>query len=287
MRDHRDFSSLLGPDPEAHRKPLPPKPAKSRSPQAFPLMAQHLRCVFAVALAIIPTGCCSTTLFIGAPQLRYDHNRTQALKTWAYNERHDGPPTELTLAAGPSDEVYRPASYRAFPRAASNGATNGDLLPAASLVPVFTGVPLPLSHSPPTDTNAVSDRDDLLDFLADGILSQAGVERGGALENIAALAEKAYTPMLDLLESATQLKSREAVLAWASTHCVNHTFNVVDSRYRARAFADIVGLHYRDFWFVLYRLPKAAGYSRLVVVPGPFGGQDFDAKTLNGSTVPQ
>jgi hypothetical protein len=53
---------------------------------------------------------------------------------------------------------------------------------------------------------------------------------------------------------------------------------VVDSRYRLRAFADVLAFRFEKFWFILYQLPGNDHYSRLVVVPKRGKAQDFPAK---------
>ena len=53
---------------------------------------------------------------------------------------------------------------------------------------------------------------------------------------------------------------------------------VMDSRYRLRAFADVLAFRFEKFWFILYQLPGSNRYSRLVVVPEKGKAQDFPAK---------
>ncbi|HEX5050777.1 MAG TPA: hypothetical protein VFZ65_03295 [Planctomycetota bacterium] len=225
--------------------------------------------------ALAPPACCGPAhdpVVIGAAQDRYDHNRQTRVLEWSYQVRsEDGSPQPRTLNAGrlARDEAYTPFALPSVPSARTGEAA--DALPAAHLVPVFTGVPLPL---PPTGGDPTGTRADLVDFLGTGPAAKAGVERPelqGALPDETA---RRYGAMLELLGSATLLANRAAVLAWAEAHGVVHSFDVADSRYQASSFADRVALREGAFWFVLFQLPAAngppLGYSRLVVVPaGP------------------
>jgi hypothetical protein len=151
-----------------------------------------------------------------------------------------------------------------------------DTLPAANVALIFTGVSLPLSTAPVK--NGRSDRDDLIDFLADGPYAQAGVQPGETMGDTQS-AQIAYAPVLEFLGSSDRLSGgRVQVVRRLSSLNVVFADEVVDSRYRLRAFADVLAFRFEKFWFILYQLPPNNHYSRLVVVPERGKAQDFPAK---------
>ncbi len=89
----------------------------------------------------------------------------------------------------------------------------------------------------------------------------------------------AYAPVLDFLGSREHLSGgRDQVILRLSSLNVVFADDVMDSRYRLRAFADVLAFRFEKFWFILYQLPRNAHYSRLVVIPGGKKAQDFSAK---------
>lgn len=211
-------------------------------------------------------------LHMGPPQDRYDHNRTRRIVSPALRE---GRPTRVI------EEVYTPGGHEAFPSARYEPSVAvADGLPAAVLVPVFTGVPLPLSNIANGDGR--SDRDDLIDFLAEGPDAQRGIAPGDTMGDIREIAAR-YQTLLDLLASPQLLQGgASSVQQWASAHDVTWTSHIIDTRYRPSAFAEQLALYCDNFWFVLYRLPAQNLFTRLVVLPVHMTGQDFAGKTPAG-----
>jgi hypothetical protein len=180
----------------------------------------------------------------------------------------------------PGDEAYRPSGSEYFARAKySESDTSTDTLPAANIVPIFTGVSLPLSTISVKDGR--SDRDDVIDFLAEGFNAQVGVQPGETMGDTKA-SQLAYAPVLEFLGSMETLSGgRAQVSRRLSSLNVVFADEVVDSRYRRRAFTDVLAFCFEKFWFILYQLPGNDHYSRLVVVPSRGRAQDFPAKRPN------
>lgn len=223
-----------------------------------------------VLVAVAVGGCGRTVLAIGSPFDRYDHNRTRPLQG-------AGPAGTIRL----TDEMLAVTGSAVFPRLHMAGGSSADSLPAANLVPVFTGVALPLSAAPVP--GARSDHDDLVDFLGAGPNAHAGVEPGDMAGAIAAVTARCYADVLTLLSSPAGLGAgAKGVRAWAACCDVTFADEVVDPRYRSGAFDEVTAFRYRQFWFVLYRLPDAAAFSRLVVAPVPITRQDFGQKAVGG-----
>jgi hypothetical protein len=233
--------------------------------------------VLVVGLAIVVAGCVTqpALIRIGAPYDRYDHNR--------------GRP--IVIERGPADarprvddRTYTPRGGD-FPKATqASGAPAGDGLPVANIVPVFTGVPLPLSSASVEGTP--SDRDDLVDYLAAGPLAQDGVKPSGMPGDRQEAALR-YKVVLDLLANPDMIRGDVAQIEqWASARGISTSKRVLDSRYRMTAFKSngVVALYCDGFWFVLYQLPPPTppSFSRLVVVPIATRGQDFDEKSPAG-----
>ena len=216
-------------------------------------------------------GCTTTVVHVGSPYDRYDHNRTRAIVTSVT----PGSAERVSRVLG--DEVYRPSGSEYFPKAQyAESDSSTDPLPAANVVPVFTGATLPLSPAPVRDGK--SDRDDLIDFLAEGPNAQVGVEPGETMGDTKS-ARIAFTPVLDFLGSQEKLSGgRTQVIDRLSSLNVTFADEVVDSRYRLRAFADVLAFRFEKFWFILYQLPRNDLYSRLVVVAEKRKTQDFQAK---------
>jgi len=230
------------------------------------------RLLMAVGVFGLLHGCCTAPALIriGSPHDRYDHNRTRPI---ASPVLRDGKPTKVV------DQAYAPVG-NPFPVVASvPPESSADALAVAHLVPIFTGVALPLSSAPTADGR--SDRDDLVDFLADGPNAQHGVTPGDLSGDIAATAVR-YEALLDVLQSEDMLQTGGRIDQWAAAHGIASTKRVVDARYRSRAFAETLALYCDNFWFVLYRLPTNQRFTRLVVVPVHISGQGFDEKTPAG-----
>jgi hypothetical protein len=216
-------------------------------------------------------GCTTIVVHMGSPYDRYDHNRTRAILTSVT----PGSAEKVSKALG--DETYRPSGSESFLRAQyAQSDSSTDPLPAANVVPLFTGVPLPLSSVPVKEGR--SDRDDLIDFLAEGPNAQVGVQPGETMGDTKS-AQMAYSPVLDFLGSREYLSGgRTQVIDRLSSLNVILADEVVDSRYRLRAFADVLAFRFEKFWFILYQLPRNGRYSRLVVVPEKRKTQEFEAK---------
>ncbi len=215
----------------------------------------------AVSIVLIFVVACSTVVVhIGAPYDRYDHNRTRAILIPSTTD-----PAE-TAARVLGDETYRPSGSESFPKAQyAESDSSADTFSAANVVPVFTGVPLPLSSTPVKGGR--SDRDDLIDFLAEGPDAQTGVEPGDTMGDTKST-RMAYAAVLDILGSREHLSGgREQVVRRLSGLNITIADEVVDSRYRLRAFAHVLAFRFEKFWFILYQLPRHDHYSRLVVVP--------------------
>jgi hypothetical protein len=235
----------------------------------------HMRIsLFAVVstLLILAVGCATAVVVhMGSPYERYDHNRTRAILMSASTGSAE------TVSRLLGDEVYRPSGSEYFPSAQyAEKDSSTDILPAANVVPLFTGVSLPLSTVPVKDGR--SDRDDLIDFLAEGPYAQAGVQAGETMGDTKS-ARTAYAPVLDFLGSREHLsEGRAQVVRRLSGLNVVFADEVADSRYRPRAFADVLAFRFEKFWFILYQLPRNNYYSRLVVVPEGGKAQDFPPK---------
>ena len=229
--------------------------------------------VFSVAplLVTLTFSCIHKSVCVGSPYERYDHNRSRTIVV-SLEESGSKMVTRKVV-----DEVYRPRGSDSFPIAQYSGDARGtDQLPAANVVPVFTGVSLPLSDESVGEVR--SDKSDLIDFLSDGPIAQTGVEPSETSGDHKA-AEIAYGPILAFLGSQDQLTGdRNQLVAGLSSFDAEVGDEVIDSRYRLRAFTDVLAVKYQQFCFILYKVPGSAYYSRLVVVPGKIKGQDFSAK---------
>jgi hypothetical protein len=229
--------------------------------------------LFAVVsiILILVVSCSTVVVHMGSPYDRYDHNRTRAILISAAT----GSAETVTRVLG--DEVYRPSGSEYFPSAQyAENSDSTDTLPAANVVPLFTGISLPLSIIPVK--GGQNDRDDLIDFLAEGPYAQVGVEPGETMGDTKSI-RIAYAPVLDFLGSREHLSGgRAKVVLRLSKLNVVFADDVVDSRYRLRAFADVFAFRFEKFWFILYQLPRNDHYSRLVVVPERGKAQDFPAK---------
>jgi hypothetical protein len=85
--------------------------------------------------------------------------------------------------------------------------------------------------------------------------------------------------VLDFLGAREHLSGgRDQVVRRLSSLNVVFADDVMDSRYRLRAFAGVLAFRFEKFWFILYQLPRNDHYSRLVVVPERGKAQDFPAK---------
>ena len=235
----------------------------------------RLRRLVLLGIALALAGCyhqAPLVLHMGPPHDRYDHNRTRLIVSPAVR---GGRPTKVI------EEVYTPGGHDAFPNARYEPVVAApDGVPAAGVVPVFTGVPLPLSNT--ASDGGRSDRDDLLDFLAEGPDAQRGIAPGDTMGDIRESAAR-YQALLELLASPQLLQGGvPSIQQWALAHEVTRTNHIIDARYRASAFADQLALYCDDFWFVLYRLPTQDRFTRLVVLPVRTTRQDFEGKTPAG-----
>jgi hypothetical protein len=208
---------------------------------------------------------------LGPPYERYDHNRTRQIEVVLQGG------TQNILTRLVVDEVYVPYGSQYFPVARYKGKDDGtDRLPAANLVPIFTGIALPLSDEAVAGSR--SDRKDLIDFLAKGPWAKNGVEPSDTAGNAKA-AEIAYKPAIDLLESRMRLaESREKISESLSAVGVDFADKIIDSRYDIGSFKEVLAFRADNFWFILYKLPDNNYFSRLVVVPARIKGQDFFGK---------
>jgi hypothetical protein len=228
--------------------------------------------IAAVSIVLfLVAGCTTIVVPMGSPYDRYDHNRTRVILTPVTTG------SEETITRVLGDEAYRPSGSEYFPTAKyAESDTSTDTLPAANVVPVFTGVSLPLSTVPVKGGR--SDRDDLIDFLAEGPYAQVGVQPGETMGDSKST-QIAYASVLDFLGSREHLSGgRTQVVRRLSSIKVVFADDVMDSRYRLRAFADVLAFRFEKFWFILYQLPGNDHYSRLVVVPKRGKAQDFPAK---------
>ncbi len=209
------------------------------------------------ALLFWGAACSRTQVVIGSPDQRYDHNRTREVSIMA----GDSAGAAATLEAA----CFAPYAREGWPSVRVGDCPSpADGLAHAVLVPVFTGVPLPLSSSGPGS----DDRADLLEFLAAGPLAKAGIERPDATGDLA-LADREFRPVLDIMASADALRGspEEVTARLAAIHIKAPRVNIVDSRFSPLSFAHRLAFRVRRFWFILFRAPGQAAYSRLVVVP--------------------
>ncbi len=217
--------------------------------------------VVSIVLFLVVSCSTTTVVHIGSPYDRYDHNRTRAIlisSTTGSAERIPKVP----------EETYRPSGSEYFPMAKyAESDGSDDCLPAANIVPIFTGVHLPLSNA--EVKGGRSDREDLIDFLAvaSGPQAQVGVEPSSTTGNTR-YAEIAYDPVLAFLASKEQLsEGRDRVIHRLSSMSVGFADDLVDSRYRLPGgFTDFLAFRFKKFWFILYQLRNKDHYSRLVIV---------------------
>ncbi len=161
--------------------------------------------------------------------------------------------------------LYAPYRCPGVPEIAVPGEGSApDGLPAGQLVPVFTGLRLPLSDLRRSCER--SDREDVVDYLARGPAAH-GLDRGSTSGNVHAAAMP-YAPILDLLSSPRVVTmDREALRAWAAAHRAQVVELAMDSRFMLEWFHDVVAVRFGGFSFVLYRPQTASGWSRLTVLP--------------------
>jgi len=234
------------------------------------------RLILIALLAVALSGCSTSlpTVHVGAPYDRYDHNRLRPIVIQAM---------PAGVAPPIDDRTYAPTGG-GFPKASyPSGVPAADGLAVANVVPIFTGVPLPLSSTPAD--GAPSDREDLVNYLAAGPLAQDGVTPRGMPGDTKEAAVR-YQVLLDLLASPDLVGDDTAhIERWAAARRISTSKRVLDSRYRMRAFKTngVLALYCDGFWFVIYQMPRGKGFSRLVVVPISTPGQDFDEKTPAGN----
>lgn len=206
-------------------------------------------------------ACGEKIVIIGHPSERYDHNRTLPVAIQAADS--------AGAAALLEDGCYAPLIWAGWPVVGIQDCpAPADGLVHAVLVPVFTGVPLPLSASGPDG----GDRADLLAFLAAGPMARAGIERPDATGDLE-IAEREFRSMLDFLASAEALEgSRDEVAArLTGLRIKTPKVEIIDGRFNPLAFADRLAVHFGRFWFILFKAPEQPAYTRLVVVPDRVG----------------
>jgi len=210
---------------------------------------------------MVITGCATSTrtVFVTSPFDRYDHNRTRELVT----------PSTCATTNIVKTQAYSPSGSHFFPKAQLQGASTSDPLPAANLVPIFTGIPLPLSGV--KEASGTSDRDDLLDFLVRPL--HAGIENPGGAADLQEAARR-FKPVLDFLadpESLCSTNRQQMLNRLLSQRIVGARRDiadkVVDARYiTANAFRDEIAFRVGSFWFIICKWKDSPGYSRLVVI---------------------
>ena len=231
-------------------------------------------------IAVICAGCASTqppAPHMGSAQDRLDHNRSCRVTTAAIMA---GQPLVFDELA------YAPYRWPSLPEITTVGQEPApDGLPTGQLVPVFTGLRLPLSEL--RGSCERSDREDLVDYLARGPHGHHGVDRLPTSGNAAAVAAP-YAPILNLLCSP-RLKAMDAaaIRASAAAHRAEVQDLVLDSRYVTAWFDAAIAVRFGEFDFALYRPQTAAGWSRLVVFPVAPGRPDLTFPLGSLEPVPE
>ncbi len=240
-----------------------------------------------ISIAVLLLGlasCRSTPVVVqmGSPIDRYDHNRSCEVTATAINRGNRTPIDEelyvLCAESVPCDHDDPTCCSTTIAISGSRPAADGWC--DAQLMPVFTGVRLPLSEE--AGACGRSDRGDLVAYLARGPFARHGVA-AGAIEGDRIQAGRDYQPALEVLASEEVLlhDTPELDRLLKARRFKTTTF-VDDSRYPLASFTGVVALHHLDFWFVLYRLPSQERFSRLVVVPESADSQDLRTKTPAG-----
>jgi hypothetical protein len=228
------------------------------SDKSVHLVQRYYPWLITLALVIFP--CCRpSVVFIGLPMDRYDHNRTIQIQFETY--------AASTYILSLENQHYTPFStgistkvtLKGFPPAA-------DGIPDAVMIPLFTGLLLPLDSRP--IEGQVEDRKDLLEYLAAGAIAGAGVEPSGVSGDIVRT-EREFQPLIDFLKSAEALKGSRAELIkrLSEANIESRAATISDSRFSSKSFEDSFAVLYRQYWFVLFKVPGQTSYSRLVVVP--------------------
>ncbi len=240
------------------------------------------RSIVACALTALASAGCeeAVVVHIPWPSDRYDHNRTRLVSL-----ELPAPPSASSGAAVAAPFVRTHGPYKNADYAPENSAefsvrfairpgemaAGVDRLPAANLVPAFTGLPLPISRASCTESaKCASDRDDLIDYLSAGPGAQVGVERGSAIGDVGGT-ESTYAPILDVLVDPDLASRSKSMIQWELGLVTDRFADTVsDSRYPPGAISDSIAVRFCDFWFVLDRFPNRTGFTRLVVVPVDF-----------------
>jgi len=209
---------------------------------------------FALAITFFSSGCTPKLVVMSSPYERYDHNRTQKIIITSSDW------TDRILTRAVIDEVYIPSGSSYFPTAQyAEGDIKTDSLPAADVVPIFTGVPLPLSNASVIEGR--SDREDIIDFLAEGPYAKTAVQPSETIGDTGS-AEITYKPILDFLSSKEHLAGgRKQIIERLSSLDVDFADEVIDSRYSLSSFQDVLAFRYDKFWFILYKLPDSNSFS--------------------------
>src|ERR1041384_160087 len=236
-----------------------------------------------------------TNVYVQAPVARYDHNRSRPLCVVTTDEPAPCSPAAGAGAAPVTEapklkfgsESYAPQSVYPYHLQYVQGGAASDSLPPAQLVPIYTGVALPLSAAPiPGCPVCVPDRKDLTDYLASGPGVFVGVDTPDMQGDVTSTAAQAR-PVLDLLSrhDVTTL-TREQLVGLLKTLDLKTADHVFDSRYPSAAIVDVLAFRWDAFWFVLYRFPAPPGFTRLVVVPTGLA-QDPISKRPTSELLPQ
>lgn len=224
---------------------------------------------FCVVLLVTFTQCCSDSfVVIAPPNERYDHNRDRIMGKWTYTRSGQEKTVDIAQLSRDKTLAMPPPAY-----VLRGGGRGADGLPAARLLPVYSGLALPLSNVGTEDEP--SDREDLLDYLASGPTAKVGLQPRSMAGGLGSETEERFGPVLELLASALD---QTALLAWAKNGNVKVSFNIVDPRFDRTGFSRRIAFVWRDFWFVCFQLRGRQHFSRLVVTPIAPSSQDFDGK---------
>lgn len=235
---------------------------------------------FTCAVAVFALSCRSARPpmpAMGSPQDRLDHNRSCQVVTPAV----DGGRPFIVESLDYSP--YRSPRTLEVRYLAEESAL--DALPTAQLVPVFSGLRLPLSDRPSGCER--TDVEDLVDYLARGGSGHHGVDPLPTAGNVHALAA-AYAPIIELLRSQELLSGgAERIRRWATAHGTTVTDLVLDARYMLAWFETAIAIRWGEFYFALYRPQTATSFTRLVVFPVTPSRPDVTFPLGNLAPVPE
>lgn len=252
-----------------------------------PLNLPWRKKVFLLILLLFAWGC-SKNIYMGSPYERFDHNRTRPL-TAVPGSNQPNLDNIRTF-----DDSYTPYGSEDYPTLFYNTPNPGKrALPDANLVPVYTGLSLPIKSCKPDNndkalfcpegTRQRSDRDDLIDYLASGRFEYVGVEPkdapGGPDQ-----AEIQYRPVLELLGKKIKTENWKNHIANNLEGDVEFPDQIFDARYFRESWKNpIIGFRFQHFWFILYAYKKSEHFNRLVVIPVRDIKQNQKEKTADNS----